>query len=173
MAFCDLEDSVAPSEKESSRAKVVRAIREQDWGDRVVCVRVNGWDTRWTYRDVIDVVGEAGPRLDEVMLPKVEKADEVAALDLLLTQVEQDAGLPRGHVGIEAQIETARGLLNVEEICASSSRLEAVVFGPADFAASMEMPTLTGGSSSPTTPATTSTTRSPRSLPPVGPMSFR
>ena len=87
----------------------------------------------------------AGERLDEVMLPKAQSAAEVIALDLLLTQIESNSGLPSGHIGIEAQIETARGLLNVEEICGASRRLEAVVFGPADFAASVEMPVLIGG----------------------------
>ena len=145
MTFLDLEDSVAPSEKVAARAKVVAALRSPAWDDRVLCVRVNAWDTPWTYGDVIDVVGQAGPRLDEVMLPKVETAAQVIALDLLLTQVERNAGLPVGHVGIEAQIETARGLINVDEICASSPRLEAIIFGPADFAASIEMPVLTGG----------------------------
>ncbi|MGH9102755.1 MAG: HpcH/HpaI aldolase/citrate lyase family protein, partial [Acidimicrobiales bacterium] len=145
MTFLDLEDSVAPSEKEASRARVAQAVRELDWGERVVCVRVNGWDTRWTYGDVIEVVGAAGSRLDEVMLPKVSTPAQVVALDLVLSQVEANVGLPRGHVGIEAQIESTLGLINVEAICAASSRLEAVVFGPADFAASMEMPVLTGG----------------------------
>jgi citrate lyase subunit beta / citryl-CoA lyase len=145
MTFLDLEDSVAPAEKESARAKVVDALRNLTWDDRVLCVRVNAWDTKWTYGDVIDVVGRAGDRLDEVMLPKVGRAADVVALDLLLSQVEQVSGLPRGHVGIEAQIETTTGLINVEEICAASSRLETIVFGPADFAASMEMPVLTGG----------------------------
>jgi citrate lyase subunit beta/citryl-CoA lyase len=145
MTFLDLEDSVAPLEKEAARAKVVKAIRELAWDDRVLCVRVNAWDTRWTYGDVIEVVGGAGERLDEVMLPKVQSAAEVVALDLLLTQVEQNCGLPVGHIGIEAQIETARGLINVEDICAASPRLETIIFGPADFAASMEMPVLTGG----------------------------
>jgi citrate lyase subunit beta/citryl-CoA lyase len=145
MTFLDLEDSVAPLEKEPARTKVVDAVKNLDWGDRVLCVRVNAWDTRWTAYDVMDVVGHAGTRLDEVMLPKVQSAAEVVALDLLLAQVEATAGLPAGHVGIEAQIETARGLINVEEICAASPRLEAIVFGPADFAASMEMPVLTGG----------------------------
>jgi citrate lyase subunit beta/citryl-CoA lyase len=145
MTFLDLEDSVAPVEKEDARAKVSKAIRELAWDDRVLCVRVNAWDTRWTYGDVIEVVSAAGERLDEVMLPKVQTAAEVVALDLLLGQVETNAGLPAGHVGIEAQIETTRGLINVEEICAASPRLEAVIFGPADFAASMEMPVLTGG----------------------------
>jgi citrate lyase subunit beta/citryl-CoA lyase len=145
MTFLDLEDSVAPLEKEPARAKVVDAIKNLDWGDRVLCVRVNAWDTEWTTFDVIEVVGNAGTRLDEIMLPKVQSAAEVVALDLLLAQVEQKAGLPRGHIGIEAQIETTRGLINVEDICAASPRLEAIIFGPADFAASMEMPVLTGG----------------------------
>jgi citrate lyase subunit beta/citryl-CoA lyase len=145
MSFLDLEDSVAPLEKEAARGKVVDAIKNLDWGDRVLCVRVNAWDTEWTAFDVIEVVGKAGPRLDEVMLPKVQSAAEVVALDLLLTQVEKAAGLRVGHIGIEAQIETARGLINVEEICAASPRLETIIFGPADFAASIEMPVLTGG----------------------------
>ncbi|MDQ3146337.1 MAG: CoA ester lyase, partial [Actinomycetota bacterium] len=119
--------------------------KNQDWGEKVLCVRINAWDTEWTAYDVMDVVGGAGERLEEVMLPKVQTAAEVVALDLLLSQVEVHAGLPLGHIGIEAQIETTRGLINVEEICAASPRLEAIIFGPADFAASMEMPVLTGG----------------------------
>src|SRR5437762_5342002 len=145
MVFLDLEDSVAPLEKEAARGKVISAIRDQDWGEKVLCVRINAWDTEWTAFDVLEVVGKAGERLEEVMLPKVQSAAEVVALDLLLTQVEKHAGLPAGHIGIEAQIETTRGLINVEEICAASPRLETIIFGPADFAASMEMPVLTGG----------------------------
>lgn len=145
MSFLDLEDSVAPLEKESARKQIVSAIRELPWDDRVLCVRVNAWDTKWTYGDIIEVVGQAGTRLDEVMLPKVQHGSDVKALDLLLTQVEINSGLPIGHIGIEAQIESALGLINVEEICAASPRLETIVFGPADFAASMEMPVLTGG----------------------------
>jgi citrate lyase subunit beta/citryl-CoA lyase len=144
MVFLDLEDSVAPLEKEAARDNVVRAIRDLDWGDTVVCVRVNAWDTKWTYRDVIHVVENAGDRLDEIMLPKVQYASDVTALDLLLTQIEETIGR-ESRVGIEAQIETARGLINVEEICAASPRMETIVFGPADFAASTEMPVLTGG----------------------------
>jgi citrate lyase subunit beta/citryl-CoA lyase len=145
MSFLDLEDSVAPLEKVAARAKVVEAIRKQEWDDRVLCVRVNAWDTEWTVGDVIEVVSGAGERLDEVMLPKVQRAAEIVALDLLLTQVEKTSGFPVGHIGIEAQIETARGLINVEEICEASPRLETIIFGPADFAASVEMPVLTGG----------------------------
>ena len=145
MIFLDLEDACAPSEKEAARGKIVDAIKNNDWGDRVLCVRVNDWSTKWTAFDILEVVGGAGERLDEIMLPKVESPDQVVATDLLLRQVEIAAGLPVGHIGIEAQIETARGLINVEAICAASSRLETIIFGPADFAASMEMPVLTGG----------------------------
>jgi citrate lyase subunit beta/citryl-CoA lyase len=145
MVFLDMEDSVAPLEKEAARAKAVDAIKNQDWGEKILCVRINAWDTEWTAYDVIEVVGNAGPRLEEVMLPKVQSASEVVALDLLLTQVERKAGLPIGHIGIEAQIETARGLINVEEICAASPRLETVILGPVDMSASMEMPSLAGG----------------------------
>ena len=145
MFFLDLEDAVAPLEKEAARQKVVSAIREQEWGDAVMCVRVNAWDTKWTYGDVIEVVSNAGTRLDEIMLPKVQNAAQVVAMDLLLTQVEINAGLPAGHIGIEAQIETAQGLINVEEICAASPRLETVILGPVDFSASMGMPSLSGG----------------------------
>ena len=134
MSFLDLEDSVAPLEKERARAKVADAIKNLPWDDRVLCVRINAWDTEWTYGDVIEVVSNAGERLDELMLPKVQTAAEVVALDLL------------------AQIETTRGLINVEEICAASPRLETIIFGPADFAASMEMPVLTGGVSIPEYP---------------------
>jgi citrate lyase subunit beta/citryl-CoA lyase len=144
MVFLDLEDAVAPLEKEAARDKVVKAINDLDWGDTVLCVRVNAWDTKWTYRDVIHVVENSSERLDELMLPKVQSAADVKALDMLLTQIEETTGRT-STVGIEAQIETARGLINVEEICAASPRLETIVFGPADFAASTEMPVLTGG----------------------------
>lgn len=144
MVFLDLEDAVAPLEKEGARAKVVRAINEQDWGESVLCVRVNAWDTQWTYRDVIEVVEGASERLDELMLPKVQCAADVHALDLLLTQIEKTIGR-QSRVGIEAQIETARGLINVEEICAASDRLETIILGPVDMSASMEMPSLAGG----------------------------
>jgi citrate lyase subunit beta/citryl-CoA lyase len=149
--FLDLEDSVSPLEKEAARAKVVRAINESDWGDTVLCVRVNAWDTEWTYRDVITICEQSSERLDEIMLPKVQSAAEVQALDMLLTQIERVTGRT-SRIGIEAQIETARGLINVEEICAASDRLETIIFGPADFAASTEMPVLTGGVQIPESP---------------------
>jgi citrate lyase subunit beta / citryl-CoA lyase len=145
MVFIDLEDSVSPLEKEAARGKAVKAIRDQDWGETVLCVRVNAWDTPWTAYDILEVVGNAGERLEEIMLPKVQTPAEVVAMDLLLTQVEQKAGLPAGHIGIEAQIETARGLINVNDICAASPRLETIILGPVDMSASMEMPGLRGG----------------------------
>jgi citrate lyase subunit beta/citryl-CoA lyase len=144
MVFLDLEDAVAPLEKPAARGKVVKAINELDWGDTVLCVRVNAWDTEWTYRDVIEVVEGAGERLDELMLPKVQNAGDVQALDMLLTQIEKVTGR-QSRVGIEAQIETARGVINVEEICAASDRLETIILGPVDMSASMEMPSLAGG----------------------------
>jgi citrate lyase subunit beta/citryl-CoA lyase len=144
MVFLDLEDAVAPLEKPGARAKVVKAINELDWGDTTLCVRVNAWDTEWTYRDVIEVVEGAGERLDELMLPKVQNAGDVQALDMLLTQIEKVTGR-QSRVGIEAQIETAQGIINVEEICAASDRLETIILGPVDMSASMEMPSLAGG----------------------------
>src|SRR6266581_9208567 len=89
MVFLDLEDAVAPMEKPAARDKVVKAINDLDWGDAVLCVRVNAWDTEWTYRDVIHVVENSSERLDEIMLPKVQDASEVVALDMLLTQIEE------------------------------------------------------------------------------------
>src|SRR5437870_13228126 len=144
MAFPDLEEAVAPMEKPAARDKVVKAINDLDGGDAVLCVRVNAWDTEWTYRDVIAIVEGASERLDELMLPKVESAAQVQALDMLLTQIEKATGR-QSRVGIEAQIETARGLINVDEICGASDRLETIVLGPVDMSASMEMPSLAGG----------------------------
>ncbi len=143
--FLDLEDAVAPSEKIPARARVAAAVRDGDWGETVVCIRVNSWSSPWTTGDVLDAVGAAGARLDTVMLPKVERAAEVVALDLVLTQLERNSGLPVGHLGIEAQIESARGLIAAEEIAASSPRVEALVLGPVDMSASMGMPSLAGG----------------------------
>ncbi|WP_061299802.1 HpcH/HpaI aldolase/citrate lyase family protein [Herbidospora cretacea] len=147
--FLDLEDSVAPLAKEQARGNIVSALKTGDWGGKTVVVRVNDLSTQWTYRDVIEVVEGAGDRLHCLMLPKVEDASHVRWLDLLLTQVEKAAGLPVGAIGIEAQIESARGLVNVDEIAASSPRVETLVFGPADFMASIGMRTLVVGEQPP------------------------
>jgi len=116
-------------------------------------VRVNDWTTHWTYRDVITVVEGAGANLDCIMLPKVQDAEQVKALDLLLTQIEKTMGFEVGRIGIEAQIENARGLVNVDAIAAASPRLETIIFGPADFMASINMKSLVVGEQPPGYPA--------------------
>src|SRR6516165_3687481 len=151
--FLDLEDACAPLVKESARHAIVDALNNGDWGGKTRVVRVNDWTTQWTYRDVIEVVEGAGPSLDCIMLPKVADAGQVRALDLLLTQIEKTMGLQVGRIGIEAQIENARGLVNVDEIAAASPRLETIVFGPADFMASINMKSLVVGEQPPGYPA--------------------
>ncbi|GAA5077092.1 aldolase/citrate lyase family protein [Thermocatellispora tengchongensis] len=147
--FLDLEDSVAPLAKEEARANVVAALREGDWTGKTRVVRVNDLTTQWTYRDVIEVVEGAGPYLDCLILPKVQDHTQVIWLDTLLTQIERAMGFEVGRIGIEAQIENARGLVNVDAIAGSSPRLEALVFGPADFMASINMRTLVVGEQPP------------------------
>ena len=115
------------------------------WGKQVKVVRVNDWTTEWTYADVVEVVGRAGAHLDAILLPKVPDASHVQALDLLLTQVEKANGLEVGKIGIEPQIENAIGLTNIDAIATASPRVEALVFGPADFMASLNMRTLVVG----------------------------
>jgi citrate lyase subunit beta / citryl-CoA lyase len=151
--FLDLEDACAPLVKEKARHLVVDALNEGDWGDKLRVVRVNDWTTHWTYRDVITVVEGAGANLDCVMLPKVADAEQIKALDLLLTQIEKTVGLPVGRLGIEAQIENARGLMNVDEIAGASPRVETIIFGPADFMASINMKSLVVGEQPPGYPA--------------------
>lgn len=143
--FLDLEDAVAPAEKEQSRGLVARALRDGGWGEKVRAVRINDARTRWAYRDVIDVVEQAGAGLDSIVLPKVTGPADILWLDLLLGQVELAAGLDPGRIAIEAQIEDAAGLASVEAIAAASPRLEALIFGPADFMASLGMRSLTVG----------------------------
>jgi citrate lyase subunit beta/citryl-CoA lyase len=147
--FLDLEDAVAPQAKQEARANAVAALNAGGWADRIRVVRVNDVMTPYAYRDVIEVVEGAGANLDCLMLPKVSSPDHVVWLDLLLTQVERAAGLPVGRIGIEAQIEDARGLTRVDEIAASSPRLEALVFGPGDLMASINMKTLVVGEQPP------------------------
>ncbi len=147
--FLDLEDAVAPLAKPQARQTIVASLTEGGWGERLRVVRVNDWTTPWTYRDVVEVVEGAGADLDCIMLPKVQSAEHVVALDLLLTQIERSVGLEVGRIGIEAQIENARGLLAVEAIAQASPRLETIVFGPADFMASIAMKTLVVGEQPP------------------------
>jgi len=143
--FLDLEDSVAPLAKPEARKNVVAALVEGGWETKVRVVRVNDLTTQWTYRDVIEVVEGAGAELDCIMLPKVQSPSHVEWLDLTLTQLEQTLGLPVGGIGIEAQIENAAGLVNVDAIAAASPRVETIIFGPADFMASLNMKSLVVG----------------------------
>lgn len=138
--FLDLEDAVAPAVKAESRGRIVDALNDTaGFAAPTVTVRVNDWTTPWTYADVIEVVSGAGDHIDALVLPKCTDAAQVRALDLLLTQVEQAAGLPVGRIGLEVQIEDALGLLHVDAIAAASPRLETLVFGPGDFMASLGM----------------------------------
>jgi citrate lyase subunit beta/citryl-CoA lyase len=152
MVFMDLEDAVAPLAKPDARKNIVAALNDGNWSGKTMVVRVNDLTTSWTYRDVIEVVEGAGARLDCVMLPKVQSAEQVVWLDLLLTQIEKTLGFEVGRIGVEAQIENARGLVNVDAIAAASPRIETIIFGPADFMASINMKSLQVGALNPDYP---------------------
>jgi citrate lyase subunit beta/citryl-CoA lyase len=149
MVFLDLEDACAPLAKPGARKIIVDALNEGGWDGKVRVVRVNDVTTEWTYRDVIEVVEGAGANLDCIMLPKVQDAAQIAWLDLTLTQIEKTMGLPVGGIGIEAQIENAQGLINVDAIAVASPRTETIIFGPADFMASINMRSLAVGEQPP------------------------
>ncbi len=143
--FLDLEDAVAESEKARARELVIGALREQDFGRATVVVRVNGTDTPHYYRDLIDVVEQAGDQLHAIMLPKVRTPGDVEMTAKLLTGIERARGLPAGAIGIEAQIEDATGLLACEAIAAASPRMETLIFGPGDYSAAVGIPITTIG----------------------------
>jgi citrate lyase subunit beta / citryl-CoA lyase len=147
--FLDLEDAVAPLVKPAARKNIVAALNEGGWGNRIRVVRVNDITTHWTYRDVIEVVEGAGANLDCIMLPKTQNAAQVQWLDLLLTQIEKTMGFEVGGIGIEAQIENAQGLIAIDAIAAASPRVETLIFGPADFMASINMRSLVVGEQPP------------------------
>jgi citrate lyase beta subunit len=139
-AICiDLEDSVTIDQKETGRANVIHALKEMSFETHTLMVRINALDTPFAYRDVIEIVEQAGHKLDLIMLPKVQSAHDVKFLDTLLTQIEAHRGFSN-RIGIEVQIETASGFVNLYEIGQSSARLERLIFGPGDYAASMRMP---------------------------------
>src|SRR5215216_1428270 len=140
LLFLDLEDAVAPNEKATARENVVRALKEHDWGGRPTFYRINSLDTPYFYRDVIEVVEEAGEGLDLILVPKVERAEDLSTLDTLLTSVELNVGLEPGKVKLEAQVETAKGLVSIDAIARATERLEALALGPGDFAASVRIP---------------------------------
>ncbi len=136
----DLEDSVAPSDKDIARANVIEALNTVDWGNKYMSVRINGLDTPYWYRDVVDLLEKAGDRLDQIMIPKVGCAADVYAVDALVTAIERAKGRTK-PVSFEVIIESAAGIAHVEEIAASSPRMQAMSLGAADFAASMGMQT--------------------------------
>ena len=142
--FLDLEDSVAPSAKVTARAQVVEALHTYDFKGKIRVVRVNACDTKWCYEDIIQIAEEAGDRLDCLMIPKVEDISHVHFVENLLNQIEWKLGRSR-KLGLELQIESARGMENISSIAGASTRIEALIFGPADFSASLQHPELTVG----------------------------
>ena len=136
----DLEDSVAPTDKDSARANIIKAISDVDWGDKTLSVRINGLDTPYWYRDVVDLLEQAGERLDQIMIPKVGCAADAYTVDALVTAIETAKGRTK-KISFEVIIESAAGIAHVEEIAAASPRLQAMSLGAADFAASMGMQT--------------------------------
>ncbi len=134
VVFLDLEDAVAPDDKEQARKNIIQGLNDIDWGKKTMTLRINGLDTHYCYRDVVDVL-ENCPRLDVVLIPKVGVPQDVYAIDMMITQIEQYKKRTK-RIGIEVLIETALGMANVEAIAQSSKRLEAMSFGVADYAAS-------------------------------------
>lgn len=144
----DLEDSVAPADKERARDDLVAALKDIDWQGKFVTARVNGLETHWCYRDVLALVEGGGERLDAILIPKVGNASDIYAIDVLVTQASAAVGRNK-PIGLEAIIESADGLANVEEIAASSERLDSLHFGAADYAASQSMRTTNIGGGHP------------------------
>jgi citrate lyase subunit beta/citryl-CoA lyase len=143
--FLDLEDAAAADQKELARANVIEALRSLDFAATTVVVRVNATDTQHYYRDVVDVVEQAGEHLDAIMLPKVRTPGDVEMTDKLLRGIELARGLELGRIGIEAQIEDAGGLIACEAIAAASPRMETLIFGPGDYSADVGIPITTIG----------------------------
>ncbi len=135
VVFLDLEDAVAPDDKVQARKNIIEALNDLDWSGKTVSIRINGLDTHYMYRDVVDIIEQAGANLDLIMIPKVGTASDVYALDMMVTQIEDAMGLKK-RIGFELIIETALGMQNLFEIAASSKRLESLHFGVADYAAS-------------------------------------
>ena len=148
VVFLDLEDAVAPDDKPQARKNVIQALRDIDWGTKTLSVRINGLDTHFMYRDVVDVMEQGGERLDLIMIPKVGTASDVYAVDMLVTQCEAAMGRKK-RIGFEMIIETALGMQNVHEISAASRRNESLHFGVADYAASTKARTTNIGGANP------------------------
>ncbi len=146
--FLDIEDAVAPDDKPQARKNIIEALNDIDWGDKTMSVRINGLDTHYCYRDVVDVLEQGGERLDLIMIPKVGNAKDVYAIDMLVTQIEDATGRKK-KIGFEHIIETAQGMANVDEIAAASKRNESLHFGVADYAASTKARTTQIGGPNP------------------------
>ena len=148
VVFLDLEDAVAPDDKESARKNIIEALNDIDWAGRTMTVRINGLDTHYMYRDVVDVLEQAGSHVDMIMIPKVGTAADVYAIDMLVTQIEDAKGYEK-RIGFSHIIETALGMANVDAIAAASKRNEALHFGVADYAASTKARTTNIGGVNP------------------------
>ncbi len=148
VVFLDLEDAVAPDDKVQARKNVVEALNDLDWSGKAISVRINGLDTHFMYRDVIDIIEKAPGKLDLIMIPKVGTVSDVYALDMLVSQVEMSAGVTK-RIGFELIIETALGMANVNDIAAASPRNESLHFGVADYAASTKARTTVIGGPNP------------------------
>src|SRR5258707_8884781 len=146
--FLDLEDAVAPDEKEKARKNVIQALNEIDWRGKTLSLRINGLDTHYMYRDVVDVLEQAPGKLDLIMIPKIGTAADVYALDMLVTQIETAKGTKK-RIGFELIIKTALGMQHVNQIAAASRRLESLHFGVADYAASTRARTINIGGANP------------------------
>ena len=149
--FLDVEDAVAPDEKERARKNIIQALNDIDWRSKTISVRINGIDTHYMYRDVVDIVEQAGHKLDTILIPKAGVPADVYLVDAMVTQIEMAKGLTN-RIGLEALIETALGMANVEAIATSSQRLEALHFGVADYAASCRARTVNIGGLNPDYP---------------------
>ena len=151
--FLDLEDAVSPNDKLSARANVIKALNEIKWKEKgkTISVRINSLDTHYMYRDIVELVEEAGERIDTILVPKAGTASDVYMVDCLLTQIETNKKL-KNKIGIECLIETALGMSNIKEIATSSDRLEALHFGVADYAASLRARTTVIGGLNPDYP---------------------
>ena len=148
VVFLDLEDAVAPDDKPQARKNVIAALNDVDWGAKTISVRINGLDTHFMYRDVVDVVEQSGGHLDLIMIPKVGTAADVYAIDMMVTQIEAAMGYDK-RIGFELIIETALGMQNVHEIAGASRRIESLHFGVADYAASTRARTTNIGGANP------------------------
>lgn len=152
--FLDLEDAVAPPEKVNARANVIKALNELDWrgNGKTVSVRINGLDTHYMYRDVVEVMEQAGDKVDTLLVPKVGVPADLYMVDAMVSQIEDAKGFEKGKVGLEALIETSLGMANVEAIAQYPNRLEALHFGVADYAASLRSRTVVIGGLNPDYP---------------------